>query len=153
MIKFKKQSLEYAKVMNTWINEDIKKYALFDNDFIGEYNYYKENSDGENKAHLFAVFNDKEMIGYLAIITWSDCGVYGHTINPIIINPKYQNQGFGVKVINELIEKLNHDKESIAEVIEAVVDKENKKAIKLFKHLGFERINREDNFIQFNFYL
>lgn len=147
MIKFINQTKELALKMNEWLNnDDVKKYAMFDSTFDVELEYYQNlkvdsNSD-VNKADLFAVMDDTNLVGYIVLVYYKVNDKTEFTINPIVVNPKYQNMGYGKKIIKYVIDNYTHN----IQAIECLIDIDNVFSEKLIKSFGFKMIKEENTF-------
>ena len=148
MIRFINQNLELANIMNDWINDEIIEFALFEYNFTDEYNYYNKTDmlPEIEKYNLYAVFDDELLIGYITLVRFKDDKIYGYTINPIVVNPKYQNKGYGKKIISKVIENIKTNLFDKASYIESIIDDMNFKSIKMFTACGFKPIQNGVNY-------
>ncbi|MCX4365400.1 MAG: GNAT family N-acetyltransferase [Bacilli bacterium] len=113
LIKYKLSSiLDYASSITEEEREKIKKYV-------------RTNVPKQIDNYQMIVFND-QVIGCL-LITKHDDGVL---LDEIYIKPEYQNRGIGTDIIGSLREREN--------IAYLWVYKENEKAIKLYKKMGFK---------------
>ena len=93
------------KELDSWIrlDDNIKKYAMFDYSFTSYEKILKENKiDGESYITKI-VYVDNILLGYLALCYFQWNGKNVISINPIVINPKYHNNGYGKLILNDLI--------------------------------------------------
>ena len=126
----------WEEVLNIQLSEEQTK-------FVPPVLYSIAQSRFEKNSKLYAIkYNDK-IIGFLMLLVnppvcW---------ISRIIIDEKYQNFGFGTKVIKKIIEEFSRKKRF--SVIKAAVDKNNKVAQKFFYGLGFDPVELIDNEVIF----
>ena len=94
-----------------------------------------ENNFDPKKTKIILLENNK--VGF-----WtekiSDSEIY---IENLIIEKNFQNNGLGTKVMHSLINESENKKKSIG----LRVLKENKRAIKFYENLGFEKISESEN--------
>lgn len=64
----------------------------------------------------------------------------GNEIDDLIVNKKFQNEGYGKKL---LLWAMNNIRQSSNEPISLHVAKWNEKAVKLYKRMGFDITNVE----------
>ena len=78
---------------------------MFDYSFTSYEKILKENKiDGESYITKI-VYVDNILLGYLALCYFQWNGKNVISINPIVINPKYHNNGYGKLILNDLIKK------------------------------------------------
>lgn len=116
---------EYMKIYNTCFYDmreslDIKPY-----NFLSEYKQIHE-------KNIFLLVNKDEIIGSV-----SCCG---NEIDDLIVNKKFQNKGYGKKL---LLWAMNNIRQSSNEPISLHVAKWNEKAVRLYKRMGFDITNVE----------
>ncbi|WNF24907.1 GNAT family N-acetyltransferase [Mesobacillus jeotgali] len=87
-----------------------------------------------------AIYNDEDVIGFAM---YGSFGLNKDTwIDRIVIDEKYQGNGFGKTAMVKLIDKVS--KEYGVKVIYLSIIEENKIAHRLYKSLGFECTNERD---------
>ena len=84
----------------------------------------------DKKSDVFLLVIDNDIIGSVTI--------YDHEIDDLIVNPKYQGQGYGKEVLLFAISYMQKNKR---EPIKLCVLKWNEKAVKLYEKYGFRCIN------------
>ena len=87
-----------------------------------------------------AIYNDETVVGFLMYCIDRDDGNYW--IYRLMIDEKYQKNGYGKKALEIIIEKIKQDKTH--NKINISTEPENVIAIKLYKKLGF---NETGNFV------
>lgn len=87
---------------------------------------------GEKKSDIFLLVADNEIIGSVAI--------YGNEIDDLIVNKKYQGQGYGKKLLFFAISYMQKNK---IEPIKLCVLKWNEKAVNLYEKYGFKCVKIE----------
>ena len=93
---------------------DIQPY-----DFIQEDSFFDSGMD-----EVYLLVNDREIIGSVALKS--------DEIDDLIVNPKYQGQGYGKQILLWALEHMNSER-----IILHVADW-NKRAINMYKKTGFE---------------
>lgn len=85
----------------------------------------------------------KHLIGFIIVIMdQNDCA---NIIN-VLINPKYQNKGYGSYLLNQTILKIK-EFEKVKKII-LNVNINNSSAIKLYEKIGFRIIQKINNYYQ-----
>ena len=84
----------------------------------------------DKKSDIFLLVIDNDIIGSVAI--------YDNEIDDLIVNPKYQGQGYGKEVLFFAISYMQKNK---IEPVKLCVLKWNEKAVKLYEKYGFRCIN------------
>ncbi|HQY51755.1 MAG TPA: GNAT family N-acetyltransferase [Ignavibacteria bacterium] len=79
-----------------------------------------------------AIYNDETMVGFLMYAKDPDDGVY--YINRLMIDRKFQGNGFGKQALSELLNLLRDLK---VESVDILHKPDNLKAIKVYESLGF----------------
>lgn len=103
--------LDYANNISEREKTDIKTYV--ENSIINDLSKYQ-----------IILYNNKD-VGCLLVYQYND----GYLINEIYIDKKYQNNGIGTQILNDLMAKYNK--------LYLWVYKDNKIALKLYSKLGF----------------
>lgn len=95
---------------------------------VKPYYFYNSFEQMKNKEKdNFVLIKDGEIIGAVAC--------YGNEIDDLIVNPNYQNQGYGKEL---LLWGMNYIRKQNNEPITLHVAKWNQKATKLYEKVGFE---------------
>jgi len=146
MLSFIDQTMISAKLMDSWLDDfNVVHYAMYNGSFSSEYNYYLNFNgscdDSLISNHLYAIYNEETLIGYLCLNYCKIESKYIYTVNPIVVNPDFQNMGYGKQILNKLIK---HHTRSVDEIY-CFIDNDNTNAIKLFKSAGFTRYDSKDN--------
>ncbi|MFZ1320278.1 MAG: GNAT family N-acetyltransferase [Ignavibacteria bacterium] len=81
----------------------------------------------------YAIYNDETMVGFLMYARDPDDGVY--YINRLMIDRKFQGNGFGRQALSELINLLRDLKVDSVDILHKP---DNHKAIKVYESLGFK---------------
>ncbi|MDE7095781.1 MAG: hypothetical protein K2O23_04755, partial [Anaeroplasmataceae bacterium] len=127
MIEYKDCTKEIAMSMNAWLtDEKIIKYAMFDSSFVDEFLYYQDNTYEEKiKDVLKTVYVDGILMGYVVLNYYSYDNIFEVGINPFIINPHYQNQGMGKKILSDLTIQIENLVQGKVNQIYATIEKTN----------------------------
>lgn len=94
------------------------------------HSFYTLEEMNKKKLNIFIMFIDQELIGSIEI--------YGNTIDHLFVNPKYQNKGYGKKLLFFAINRLQQA--GMDEITLFVADL-NKEAIQLYLNNGFKCTN------------
>ena len=94
----------------------------------------------EEKTTLYAIKNDETIVGLIGI-GYDEDGVSGY-INPLMIDEKYQGNGYSKAAMKSAIEKLKNDYK-VSE-IHIGHRKTNVAAGKLYESLGFVIFNEDE---------
>ena len=134
---------------------DVHKYALFDESISQLYQSYVDNPD--QMGSIFdkvVVVTENDLKVALIVINYfvsekDNKKVLG--INPILINPKYINQGYGRKIIQQLIDCKGSIFDMLPDRIYAGIDISNVRCKHLFESLGFELVGKteDDDFLYY----
>lgn len=92
--------------------------------------FYTQEEMNKKKSNVFVMFIDKEMVGSVEI--------YENIIDHLFVNKKYQNKGYGKKLLFFAINSLQEV--GIDEITLYVADL-NKEAIQLYLNNGFKCTN------------
>ena len=135
---------EYSNYYN-----DVHKFALFNETISQIYNRYIDNPDqtGSIYDRIFVVEED-ELKAAVIVINYFESErdnkkVLG--INPILINPKYINNGYGRRIIQHLINRKGRIFEMLPDRIYAGIDVNNLRCKHLFESLGFKLVGETDD--------
>ena len=66
-------------------------------------------------------------------------------INPILVNPKFINKGYGKKIIKHLINIKGRIFDMLSDKMYAGIDIDNKRCKHLFESMGFELVGQTDD--------
>lgn len=139
-LKLRNLEKEDAEVIFQYRNDpNCSKYQRYDDTSISQIKSFIEIystsvfGEREEEQHFAVVrTEDNTLIGDLSVFfTEKDhCFTLG-----ITISPKYQNNGYAYELLTEVIKSL-HTRYPTTELV-ALIEKENKKSLNLFKKLGF----------------
>lgn len=156
-MRFRKYKKRIDSDIDYWGNysEEINKYALFGDTISNIFEWYKEHPGeiGDISNQIVVVLESGMKIAVIVFNYFhneEDKKVLG--FNPIIVNPKYVNKGFG----NKIIQKIIKDKKVLdidPDALYACVDSNNVVSIKLFESNGFKiSKKRTDNFFDYMYF-
>jgi len=95
----------------------------------------------KSKEHLILLAeNNEKLIGYLTGSIIKNIWQHSGYIDDIFVNKKFKRKGIGSYLIKEFIKFLKHKK---IKKCKLGVNIKNKKAIKLYKKLGFKKESYE----------
>ena len=137
---------KYDEELDTWTGDaDIQRFAI-DDSIKEEHEYYMKISDDYdghdyklNETYFCKVVLDGDIIAAVLFIIRKDYSPFCNmiTINPIIVNPKYRNKGYGTKIIGELINNISEIIGYDSNIFAADSYTENKASIRTFEKNGF----------------
>ena len=123
------------------IKENVNSVEEFNYlyDAVGWGSYDKKVSEIAlaNTMYSVSVYDDDKIIGYGRLIGDGICFMY---IHDVMVEPKYQNQKIGSRIMNKLLEKINHIK--LENPYVRVYLGASKEKEKFYEKFGF--ITRED---------
>lgn len=142
----------FKNEIETWTNDvDTKRYAC--DSWHDSYLYYLNETehyfdkDGNQCFHKYQynkdyfckiVLNDEDIIAVLIMLGGDN---HPLTINPIIINPLFRNQGYCTAIIKNLIQNIELITSNHFEELQAGIDLDNKASIVSFTKCGFELVS------------
>lgn len=156
MLKFRLYDKELDMDLDEWGNKeysdyhnDIHKFALFNETISQIYNWYieKPNQMGSIFDKVVVVEEDSLKVAIIVINYFENekdnKKVLG--INPILVNPRYINQGYGRKIIQYLIDIKGKVFDMVPNKMYAGIDIDNIRCKHLFESLEFNLIGKTDD--------
>lgn len=156
MLKFRLYDKEVDIDLDEWSNKDyseyqndVHKFALFDETISQIYNSYIENPDqtGSMFDRIVVVEEEDLKVAVIVINYYIDekdnKKVLG--INPILINPKFINKGYGKIIIKYLIDIKGRIFDMLPDKMYAGIDIDNIRCKHLFEKLGFKLVGQTDD--------
>ena len=123
---------------------EIDKEAFSEQDPFESFDDYKMYLDEHNISVTSVKDDNNKLLGYYALEPVKDGNLY---IYSIALKPEYRNTRKGYKAIQESWEKiLNEAKNQGADKLSLHVDAENPKLKKMYEHLGFTTVSREQGY-------
>ena len=133
-------NLNICRELDKWLAcEDIVNHAMFDQTFTEEYNYYQNNKLDEI-VYQKVIFIDDILIGYVVLMYYVEHGKYEVSFNPFIINPNYQNKGYGKMLLKYIIDNIELIVDGKVDYLVASISIQNMISIRLFESLKFIKI-------------
>ena len=135
---------EYSKYY-----DDVHKYALFNESISQVYQSYIDSPDLMDSIFdkVIVVENGKLKIAIIIINYYEsekdNKKVLG--INPILINPKYINKGYGKQIIQYLIDYKGRIFDMNPDRLYAGIDVDNLRCKHLFESVGFKLVGKTDD--------
>lgn len=129
--------------------DDVHKFTLFNETVSQIYNWYIENPDqmGSIFDKVIVVEEGSLKVAVIVVNYFIDekdnKKVLG--INPILVNPKYINQGYGKKIIKYLINIKGRIFDMLPAKIYAGIDVNNIRCKHLFECLEFKLVGQTDD--------
>lgn len=135
---------EWSKKDYSPYYNDVHKYALFDESISELYQWYNDNPN--QMGNIFdkvVVVEEDDLKVALIIINYfisekDNKKVLG--INPILINPKYINKGYGRKILQYLIDCKGRIFDMLPDKIYAGIDISNERCKHLFESFEFKQV-------------
>ena len=156
MLEFRLYDKKIDIDLDEWSNKDysnyqndVHKFALFDEIISQIYNSYIENPDqmGSIFDKVIVVEEDNLKVAVIVVNYFMDekdnKKVLG--INPILVNPKFINQGYGKRIIKYLIDINGKIFDMLPNKIYAGIDIDNIRCKHLFEKLGFKLVGQTDD--------
>ena len=156
MLKFRLYDKELDIDLDEWSKKDysnyqndVNKFALFDETISQIYNSYIENPDqmGSIFDKVIVVEEGSLKVAVIVVNYFIDGKdnkkVLG--INPILVNPKLINKGYGKRIIKHLIDIKGRIFDMLPTKIYAGIDVNNIRCKHLFEKLGFELVGQTDD--------
>ena len=140
---------EWSKKDYSNYQNDVNKFALFNETISQIYNSYIENPGqmGSIFDKVIVVEENSLKIAVIVVNYFIDeldnKKVLG--INPILVNPKYINQGYGKKIIKYLINIQGRIFDMLPDKMYAGIDVTNIRCKHLFEKLGFKLVGQIDD--------
>lgn len=135
---------EYSKYY-----DDVHKYALFNESISQVYQSYIDSPDLMDSIFdkVIVVENGKLKIAII-IINYYESEKDNKKelgINPILINPKYINKGYGKQIIQYLIDCMGRIFDMNPDRLYAGIDVDNLRCKHLFESVGFKLVGKTDD--------
>ena len=156
MLSFRLYDKKLDIDLDEWSNKDysnyqndVHKFALFDETISQIYNSYTENPDqmGSIFDKVIVVEEDSLKVAVIVVNYYIDENdnkkVLG--INPILVNPKFINKGYGKRIIKCLIDIKGRIFNMTPDKIYAGIDIDNIRCKHLFEKLGFKLVGQTDD--------
>ena len=140
---------EWSKKDYSAYYSDVHKYALFDECISQLYQSYVDNPDqmGSIFDKVIVVEDDYLKVAVIVVNYFIDekdnKKVLG--INPILVNPKLINKGYGKRIIKYLIDIKGRIFDMIPDKMYAGIDVNNIRCKHLFEKLGFKLVGKTDD--------
>ena len=155
MFNFRLYDKEFDSDLDEWSNKgysnyqnDVHKFALFDETISQIYNSYIENPDqmGSIFDKVIVVKENSLKVAVIVVNYFVDekdnKKVLG--INPILVNPKLINKGYGKRIIKYLMDIKGRIFDMLPDKMYAGIDVNNIRCKHLFESLGFELVGKTD---------
>lgn len=155
MLKFRLYDHEQDIYLDEWSNKDysnyqndVHKFALFNETISQIYNWYTENPDqmGSIFDKVIVVEEDSLKVAVIVVNYFIDeknnKKVLG--INPILVNPKLINKGYGKRIVKYLIDIKGKIFDMLPDKMYAGIDIDNMRCKHLFECLGFKLVGKTD---------
>ena len=156
MLSFRLYDKKLDIDLDEWSNKDysnyqndVHKFALFDETISQIYNSYIESPDqmGSIFDKVIVVEEDSLKVAVIVVNYYIDekdkKKVLG--INPILVNPKLINKGYGKRIIKYLIDIKGRIFDMLPAKIYAGIDVTNIRCKHLFEELGFKLVGKTDD--------
>lgn len=94
-------SATYKDIVETWLDEDAKKFTGCDEGFEEFYNYWVNEAETKLGENFWAkiILQEDIPVGVLVIALWENA----FTVSEYIISPNYRGNGIGSSALAELL--------------------------------------------------
>lgn len=126
---------EYASLVESWIDDVARRYTGCDDGWEDYFNYWKNDSQTQMGVNFWGKVICREDTP-IAVISLG-FSENRFTVSEFIVAPQYRNQGYGAKILREL---LAHGEEILGRPIEsvfAVIFPDNISSQRAFEKAGF----------------
>ena len=156
MLKFRLYDKKLDIDLDEWSNKDysdyqndVHKFALFNETISQIYNSYIENPDqmGSIFDRVIVVEEDSLKVAVIVVNYYIDekDNKKALGMNPILVNPKLIDKGYGKRIIKYLIDIKGRIFDMLPTKIYAGIDVNNIRCKHLFEKLGFELVGQTDD--------
>ena len=135
---------QYENIIETWCDEAAVKFALDDDSVKTEHQWYLDNYAYNRNYFCKIIFDGETPVALLMLATWDEAKVRFNEnyiyLDTLIVNPALRGQGYGTKIVIDVMKNVN---ELIGEgnnVFIAQIHKDNDVSKKLAEKLGFQII-------------
>lgn len=118
------QSTE-QELLTIWESSVCATYKFLNNDEILQIRNYVPQAF-KQVEHLLIIIDHEQIKGFM--------GINGQKVEILFINAKARGKGYGRKLLNYGMQKLNID--------ELAVNEQNPKAVGFYEHMGFKVVER-----------
>jgi RimJ/RimL family protein N-acetyltransferase len=127
---------KYENEIATWMNDELILLYATDDGIKEDHEYYISQDSWKHNENYFCkvVLEESAVIAVIIILATEG---YPAGINPIIVNPKFQNKGYCTKIVGELLNNANEILGFERDMFEAGIDLDNKTSIRAFEKAGF----------------
>jgi len=134
------------KEIKHFILEDNTYYCL-DEVILTNYEFFHIGNDEKN--FCLSIKNNDEPVGFvLACLFNISINNPELIIQYIVLNPEYQNLGYGTEVLKELLTNSENYFQYKPNEIYANIQKENKSSLNLFKKFGFSFTKAPNDYVR-----
>lgn len=155
MLKFRLYDKELDIDLDEWskkeysdYHNDVHKFALFNDTISQIYNSYIENPDQMDSIcdKVIVVEEDSLKVAVIVVNYFIDEleNKKVLSINPILVNPKFINKGYGKRIIKYLIDVKGRIFDMLPDKMYAGIDIDNIRCKHLFESLGFRLVGATD---------
>ena len=163
MISYRLYNLQLDKDLDEWSKEEYSNYyeqvhtfALFNENISDIYNWYNlhpmEMSNICDKCVVVECDNLKIAFMVINYFEKENKKVLG--INPIVVNPKYINKGYGKSILSDLSSKRGNVLDLTTDCIYAGIDDNNLICKNVFETLGFKNTGstKDKDFLYYEYH-
>lgn len=140
---------KYENEIDAWMNDELIIRHAVDESLKADHLYYTTSSEFILNENYFCkvILEGEAVIGVMTLLineNNTDLNKNLILINSIFTSPEKRNQGYGKKIINELIVHTEKIIPYTDNIFEAEIDTDNAASIHTFDKLGFVFVGKHD---------
>ena len=133
---------QYEDEIETWCDESAIRFALDGESIKSEHQWYLDNYTHNSSYFCKIILDGETPVALLMLATWNEAKVRFNEnfiyIDTLIINPALRNQGYGTRIVIDIMKNVNQLIGSGSNVFIAQIHKDNGISEKLATKLGFQ---------------
>lgn len=137
----RKATINDARLTFKWANDErVRRYSFNTNQIEWDTHIeWSENKVNSNLCFYYIIESADRVIGSVRFDIDDNCGIVSY-----LLDPEYHGRGWGIQMLKEAIDQLQHDASSIG-CIEGWVLNKNHASARIFEKLGFEKVDGKDD--------
>jgi len=137
---------QYEDEIETWCDEAAVCFALDDDSVKIEHQWYLDSDNYTYNSDYFCkiIFDGETPVAILMMAKWNEATLRLNEnviyLDTLIINPALRNQGYGTRIVTNVMKRVNQLVGDGTNIFIAQIHKDNDISKKLAGKLGFHRI-------------